>query len=81
MAPMKNSDLIGNQTASHYPKISIRVMPKMATKEQNRTAALRCKVDNSFKSLFTKVEASKFIHHEGPSWPPQFVELGCQTVS
>ena len=81
LAPMKNSDLIGNQTASHYPKIIITVMPKMATKEQNRAAALRCKVHNSFKSLFTKAEASTIVDNKGPRWPPQSVELGCQTVS
>ena len=82
LAPMKNSDLIGNQTASRYPKRIITVMPKMATKEQNKAAAtLKCKVHNRFKSLFTKAEASKFIDNEGPSWPPQSVELGCQTVS
>ena len=82
LAPMENSDLLGNQTASHYSKRFITVMPKMATKEQNKVdAALKCKVHNRFKSLFTKAEASTFIDNEGPSWPPQSVELGSQTAS
>ena len=30
-----------------------------------------------FQKYLTKAEALTFIHHEGPSWPPQSVELGC----
>ena len=49
----------------------------MATREQAKANNTVVQNMQWFQKSLTKAEASTFIHHEGPSWPPQSVELGC----
>ena len=49
----------------------------MATREQAKADSTVVQNMQWFQKSLMKVEASTFIHREGPSWPPQSVELGC----
>jgi len=49
----------------------------MATREQNKANSIVVQNMQWFQNSLTKVEALKFIHHEGPSWPPKSMGLGC----
>ena len=49
----------------------------MATREQAKANNTIVQNMQWFQKSLTKVEASTFIHHKGPSWPPKSMGLGC----
>ena len=49
----------------------------MATREQSKANSTVVQNMQWFQKSLTKAEALKFIHHEGPSWPPKSMGLGC----
>ena len=50
----------------------------MATREQSKANSTVVQNMQWFpKKSLTKPEALTFIHHEGPSWPPKSMALGC----
>ena len=48
----------------------------MATREQSKANNTAVQNMQWFQKSLTKDEALKFIHHDGPSWPPKSMGLG-----